>query len=283
MQNRILKIKQSLSKVIPFYKQLSWYSKILVWIGMVILMHFIYLIALIFVFPPITTTQLGSMMDGHGMSRDYECLKNISSNAVLAVIGSEDQLFMEHYGFDLESIEKAVEYNKSKPKKMRGASTISQQVAKNVFLWQGRSWIRKGLEVYFTIMIETLWSKRRIMEMYLNVIEMGDGIFGIQAAAKKYFNKDAKKLTREEAAMIAAALPNPKKYKVKPISSYVSYRFPWVLQQMDQLEPDENINYLMHQADFNASTAPRITVKKQESADTIKTETQEFHTDSLGN
>jgi monofunctional biosynthetic peptidoglycan transglycosylase len=184
------------------------------------------------------------------MNRDYVCLKNISSNAVLAVMGAEDQLFMEHYGFDMESIEKAIEHNKKKPKRMRGASTISQQVAKNVFLWQGRSWIRKGLEVYFTLMIETFWSKKRIVEMYLNVAEMGDGVFGIQAASKKYFNKDAKNLNREEAAMIAAALPNPKKYKVNPPSNYVSYRLPWILQQMDQIEPDENIMKLMQKTNY---------------------------------
>ncbi len=163
-------------------------------------------------------------------------------------MGAEDQLFAEHYGFDLESIEKALEYNKRKPKKMRGASTISQQVAKNVFLWQGRSWIRKGLEVYFTLMIETLWSKKRIIETYLNIAEMGDGVFGIQAASKKYFNKDAKYLSREEAAKIAACLPNPKRYKVKPVSPYVSFRIPWIMQQMDQIEPDEDIQLLLKKA-----------------------------------
>jgi monofunctional glycosyltransferase len=159
-------------------------------------------------------------------------------------------LFMEHYGFDMESIEKAIEYNKKKRKKKRGASSISQQVAKNVFLWQGRSWFRKGLEVYFTLMIETLWSKKRIMEMYLNVAEMGKGIYGIQAASKQYFNKNAKDLNREEAAMIAACLPNPKRYKVKPLSNYVSFRLPWVLQQMDQLEYDENIMILLKKANY---------------------------------
>jgi monofunctional biosynthetic peptidoglycan transglycosylase len=151
-----------------------------------------------------------------------------------------------------------MEYNKKKPKKKRGASTISQQVAKNVFLWQGRSWIRKGLEVYFTLMIETLWSKKRIMEMYLNVIEMGDGIFGIQAAAQIYFNKDANKLTREECAMIAAALPNPKKYKVNPASPYILKRTPWVLQQMYQLEPDPNIIKLLQKADFSYYSSAKM-------------------------
>lgn len=257
MKKWIQKLKDGPARAIRFYKPLAWYYKIGVWIGIIILLHFIYLFSLILVFPPITSTQLGSLLTGHGMNRDYVCLKDISSNAVLAVMGAEDQLFMEHYGFDMESIEKAIEHNKKKPKRMRGASTISQQVAKNVFLWQGRSWIRKGLEVYFTLMIETFWSKKRIVEMYLNVAEMGDGVFGIQAASKKYFNKDAKNLNREEAAMIAVALPNPKKYKVNPPSSYVSYRLPWILQQMDQIESDENILKLLKKTNY-INTGRRI-------------------------
>jgi monofunctional glycosyltransferase len=241
----IEQFKKAVSRLISRYKPLAWYYKICVWFVIFILMHFVYLLALIVVFPPLTTTQLGSLLNGDGLKRDYVNLKNISSNAVLAVIGTEDQLFMEHYGFDMESIEKAIEYNKKKRKKKRGASSISQQVAKNVFLWQGRSWFRKGLEVYFTLMIETLWSK-----MYLNVAEMGKGIYGIQAASKQYFNKNAKDLNREEAAMIAACLPNPKRYKVKPLSNYVSFRLPWVLQQMDQLEYDENIMILLKKANY---------------------------------
>ncbi|MBK8483223.1 MAG: monofunctional biosynthetic peptidoglycan transglycosylase [Saprospiraceae bacterium] len=246
----ILKLKTGLWKLFQKYSSWRWYLKALSWLGLIIFLHFFYLFALILVFPPFTVTQISSLLSGHGINRDYVCLKNISSNAVLAVIGAEDQIFMEHYGFDMESIEKAMEHNKRKPKKTRGASTISQQVAKNVFLWQGRSWIRKGLEVYFTLMIETLWSKKRIMEMYLNVIEMGDGIYGIQAASKKYFNKDAKYLSREEAAKIAACLPSPKRYKVKPLSPYVAFRTPWVLQQMYQLEPDEEIQKLLWKANF---------------------------------
>lgn len=230
------------------YRRWRWYYKLLAWLVLIIAAHLLYLILLIFVFPPITTTQLGSVLSGKGMQRDYVGLKHVSSHAVLAVIGAEDQLFMEHNGFDFESIEKALEHNKKKPKRMRGASTISQQVAKNVFLWQGRSWFRKGLEVYFTLMIELLWSKKRIMEMYLNCAEMGQGIYGIQAASRAYFGKDAKNLTRDQAAMIAASLPNPKRYRVKPLSPYVSLRYPWVEQQMDQLEPDPNIQKLLKHA-----------------------------------
>jgi monofunctional biosynthetic peptidoglycan transglycosylase len=132
-------------------------------------------------------------------------------------------------------------YNKKKPNRVRGASTISQQVAKNVFLWQGRSWLRKGLEMYFTFMIEVIWGKKRILEMYLNVAEMGKGIFGIEAASRKNFHKPAMKLSRQQSAMIAACLPNPKRYSVKPLSQYVSARYPWILRQMNNLESDPDI------------------------------------------
>jgi len=135
--------------------------------------------------------------------------------------------------------------NSKKSKRLRGASTISQQVAKNVFLWQDRSWFRKGLEVYFTFMIEAVWGKKRILEVYLNVAEMGKGVFGIEAAARKYFNKSSKNLTKAEAAMIAASLPNPKKYTVKPVSRYISKRYPWVMQQMNYLKDDDDIRMLL--------------------------------------
>lgn len=128
---------------------------------------------------------------------------------------------------------------------MRGASTISQQVAKNVFLWQGRSWIRKGLEVYFTFMIENIWGKKRILEVYLNVAEMGKGVFGIEAAAQSYFGKPASRLTATESAKIAACLPSPKKYMVSPPSGYITKRYPWVVRQMNNLRPDADIRNLL--------------------------------------
>jgi monofunctional biosynthetic peptidoglycan transglycosylase len=203
--------------------------------------QFIYIILLKWVDPPITITQFVSWITGHGLKRDYVDRSDISYNAKLAVIASEDQLFPDHSGFDWKNIKKAMEYNKRKPGRTRGASTISQQVAKNVFLWQGKSFIRKGLEIYFTFMIEWIWGKKRILEVYLNVIEMGDGIFGIEMAAQKYFNKPAKNLTRQEAAMIAACLPNPKRFKVKPVSGYVAYRSGWIVQQMNNLETDPDV------------------------------------------
>jgi monofunctional biosynthetic peptidoglycan transglycosylase len=209
------------------------------------LFQLFYILLLKWVDPPFTLTQLGSLFGGNGLKRDYVDMKDVSSYARLSFIAAEDQLFPDHNGFDWKSINKAMEYNKKKPNRIKGASTISQQVAKNVFLWQGRSWLRKGLEVYFTFMIELLWGKDRIMEMYLNVSEMGPGIFGIEAAARNYFKKPAKKLTRQEAAMIASCMPNPKKYTVKPLSRYVASRYPWVMRQMTFLQNDPDIQKIL--------------------------------------
>jgi monofunctional biosynthetic peptidoglycan transglycosylase len=169
----------------------------------------------------------------------------MGSNIKLAVMASEDQLFPEHNGFDFKSIKKAQKFNAKHPNRVRGASTISQQTAKNVFLWQGGGYFRKGLEVYFTFMTEILWSKKRILQTYLNVAEMGPGIYGVQAAAKHYFNKDAINLTRSEAAQIAACLPNPKKYAVVPQSRYVAGRTPRIMRQMNFIEGDADINELI--------------------------------------
>lgn len=178
------------------------------------------------------------------MKRDYINYDEMGNNIKLAVMAGEDQLFPDHNGFDFKSIQKAMKHNQ-KSKSLRGASTISQQVAKNVFLWQGRSYFRKGLEVYFTFMIEHLWGKKRILEMYLNVAQMGDGIFGVEAAAKHYFNKNAKDLTRKEAAMIASCLPNPVEFTIQPISARVANRYPWIMRQMTNLQADEDIQALL--------------------------------------
>jgi monofunctional biosynthetic peptidoglycan transglycosylase len=221
-----------------FQKIWRWTKKIFL---IMFIAQFVYIILLKWIDPPITLTQLFSFITGHGLKRDYVDRDEISYNAKLAVIASEDQLFVDHSGFDWKSIKKAMKYNEKKPGRTKGASTISQQVAKNVFLWQGRDWIRKGLEVYFTFMIEKIWGKKRILEVYLNVIETGDGIFGIERAANIYFSKSAKYLTRQEAAMIAACLPNPKRYKVKPPSRYVSWKAGKIMQQMNFLQPDPDI------------------------------------------
>lgn len=178
-------------------------------------------------------------MDGKEMklSKDWVPLKEIAPDLQLAVVASEDQNFISHYGFDIGAIEKAMKRN-AKSKRVKGASTISQQTAKNVFLWSGRTWVRKGFEVYFTLLIEVCWSKERIMEVYLNVIEMGDGIYGAEAAAQKHFKKQAKNLSKSETASIAAILPNPRKYKVG--SGYVLKRQQWILQQMTNLGGELN-------------------------------------------
>ena len=223
-------------------------SRIWKWTKRIFLILFlaqlVYIIVLKWINPPFTLTQLSNLVKGNGLKRDYVDYDEMSYQIKLAVIASEDQIFPDHGGFDWKSIEKAMKYNQRKPGRrygFKGASTISQQVAKNVFLWQGRDWIRKGLEAYFTKMIEWIWGKKRILEVYLNVIEMGKGVFGVEAASQKYFNKPAKKLTRREAAMIAAALPNPKVYTVKPVSPHVSVKNGWIIRQMNYLEKDPDI------------------------------------------
>ncbi|MEO7522514.1 MAG: monofunctional biosynthetic peptidoglycan transglycosylase [Ferruginibacter sp.] len=217
-------------------------KRVLLWM---FILQFVYIILCKWMNPPFTITQMVSLVTGNGLSRDYVSYDEMSPNIKLAIMAGEDQLFPDHDGFDIKAIKKAMKFNEKHPAKVRGASTISQQTAKNVFLWQHGGFLRKGLEVYFTFMIEKIWGKKRILETYLNVAEMGPGIFGVQAASKKYFNKDAKNLTRSEAAMIAACLPNPKKYTVKPLSRYVSLRSANLLRQMNNLEDDPDIQELL--------------------------------------
>lgn len=207
--------------------------------------QFVYILLTWFINPPITITQLVNVVKGYGLKRDNISYTEMGPNIKLAVMAAEDQLFPDHNGFDIKAIKKAQKYNEKHPSKIKGASTISQQTAKNVFLWQGGGYFRKGLEVYFTFMIETIWRKKRILQTYLNVAEMGPGIFGVQAAAKNYFNKNAKDLTRAEAAMIAACLRNPKKYTVKPVSKFVSVVSVKILRQMNNLESDPDIQLLI--------------------------------------
>jgi len=170
-------------------------------------------------------------------------LNKIAPIMGVAVVTSEDQAFADHFGFDWDAIVKAYEYNQTH-RRTRGASTISQQTAKNLFLWDGRSWIRKGLEVYFTVVIETCWSKERILEVYLNIIEFGDGIYGAEAAAQHYFNKPAAQLSTEEAAMLAAVLPNPHVLRADNPSAYVLERQTWILNNMHRIGGTEYIKKL---------------------------------------
>lgn len=168
--------------------------------------------------------------------KDWEPITNISKHAAQAVVAAEDQKFLDHRGFDFEAMEKAWEGNK-KGKRIKGASTITQQTVKNVFLWPDRSYVRKALEAYFTVLVEVIWSKERIMEVYLNVIEMGEGIYGIEAAAQTYFKRPASKLSRSQAAVIAAVLPNPRRWNPARPTGYIKGRQSWILRQMNNLEP----------------------------------------------
>ncbi|RZJ74905.1 MAG: monofunctional biosynthetic peptidoglycan transglycosylase [Flavobacterium sp.] len=175
--------------------------------------------------------------DSVGTSHDWVPIEEISENLQKAVIASEDNTFFEHHGFDFSAMQKAYKNNK-KGKRIKGGSTISQQTAKNVFLWQGRSYVRKAFEAYFTVLIELLWSKERILEVYLNSIEMGKGVYGAQAATKHWYGKDAASLTKNEAAGIAAILPNPIKYKASNSSSYINRRKGRIIRLMRYVKLD---------------------------------------------
>jgi monofunctional glycosyltransferase len=191
--------------------------------------------------PPLTTAVIverwvDALAHDRAYQVDYRWVpwNRISPRAALAVIASEDQNFATHRGFDIESIQQAVDAHEH-GQRLRGASTISQQVAKNLFLWSGRSYLRKGLEAYFTVLIELTWSKRRILEVYLNIVELGNGVFGVEAASLRYFHKPASRLSADEAALLAAVLPNPIRLRVNRPSAYVEERRGWIVQQMEQV------------------------------------------------
>lgn len=202
-------------------------------------------LVLLFAYLPVPYTgvmlerKLSAWLDGkpqYQARHQWRALSQISPNLLQAVVAAEDQKFLQHRGFDLQAIEKALVYN-SKGRKVRGASTISQQTAKNVFLWTGRSWVRKGLESGLTLLIEGAWGKQRILEVYLNSIEFGPGVFGAEAAAQRYFGISAAKLSRQQAALLAAVLPNPHRFLVQAPSPYVRKRQQWIQKQMQQLAP----------------------------------------------
>ena len=182
--------------------------------------------------------QIGHFLQGDFAYRaksDWVSLDEISPTMQLAVIAAEDQRFPEHFGFDFHAIERAFKHNEKNKRSIRGGSTLSQQTAKNLFLWHGQSWLRKGLEVPATILLELSWSKKRILEVYLNIAEFGDGIFGVEAASHYYFNKSAQNLTQSEAALLAAVLPNPIIYQVNKPSALVRKKQQWIIRQMQQL------------------------------------------------
>ena len=211
----------------------------------------VYVIIIKLVEPPITITQITNAF-GLGLKRDYVSWNDMSYNIKLAALASEDQSFTDHSGFDWDAIEKSLRPKKKRKKSKipigGGASTITQQTAKNVFLWQGGKYdkyIRKIPEVYFTFLIEWVWGKKRILEVYLNVIETGPGCFGVEAAAQHYFKKSAKNLSKAEAAMIVAGFPNPKKFTARPMTRRVSWRYPQILREMNNIEGDEDVRALL--------------------------------------
>jgi monofunctional biosynthetic peptidoglycan transglycosylase len=214
-------------------------AKVLLWFFLVSLL---WVVAYRFINPPITLLMVQRNWERKANDKPAKIEKKwvkfdgISDNMKRAAVSAEDQLFLKHIGFDIKAIEKAYRDN-AKKKKVKGGSTISQQTAKNVFLWPGRSYIRKAFEAYFTLLIEVLWSKERILEVYLNVIEMGDGIYGAEAAAQAYYGKSCKNLTRSEAALIAACFPNPRRLTPKKPTSYIRHKQYLIMRNMRRLGP----------------------------------------------
>jgi monofunctional glycosyltransferase len=234
-------------------KKRGWWRRILVWtswvVGLFLALNLF--LVLVFRFVPVPTSGLMVQRRLEAWSADkpyasrhhWVPLEAISPSLGAAVIAAEDQNFTDHFGFDWQAIEKAVQHNEHSRRK-RGASTVSQQTAKNLFLWSSRSWTRKGLEAWFTLLIEVGWPKKRILEVYLNIVEFGDGIYGAEAAARSFFGKSAKRLTPSEAALLAAVLPNPHRFHASAPSEYILGRQAWILNQMRQLGGDQVVKDL---------------------------------------
>lgn len=224
-----------------FKRFLSASAKIILWF---IFVSILWVLAYRFINPPITLLMVQRDFERTDadkekkIERTWVNFNDISDNMKRAAVSAEDQLFLQHMGFDINAIEKAYASNlKKKGKKIKGGSTISQQTAKNVFLWPGRSWVRKGFEAYFTLLIELLWSKERILEVYLNVIEMGDGIYGAEAASQAYYGKSCAKLSKSEAALIAACFPNPRRWTPKKPTAYIRHKQYLIMRNMRRLGP----------------------------------------------
>lgn len=222
-----------------------WFKRIAVaGIVVMLVLPLLFFVVFRFVPVPITSFMLLGSLDGvleekpYRLRHDWVALEDISPNLQRAVIASEDQKFLYHYGLDVEAMQKALQHNK-RSKRIRGGSTISQQTAKNLFLWSGRSYVRKGMEAWLTVLMETVWSKERILEVYLNSAEFGRGIYGAEAAAQFYFHKPARKLSARESALMAAALPSPRKRNPAKPSGYMQGRAAWIQRQMSRLGPIE--------------------------------------------
>lgn len=215
-------------------------GRILLWF---VLVSIVWVLAYRFINPPITLLMIMRNIERKSDGKTFKTEKNwvsfkeMSDNMKRAAIAGEDQKFIHHWGFDVTAISRAYKANKADSTKMKGGSTISQQTAKNVFLWPGRSWIRKGFEAYFTVLIEVLWSKERILEVYLNVIEMGDGIYGAEAASQSYYGKSCRDLSRSEAAMIAACFPNPIRWTPLHPTRFIKHRHYLIMQNIRRLGP----------------------------------------------
>jgi len=222
-----------------------WRWKYLLWLPVLFVAGSALQVAVLrFIDPPLSTVMLwrygealGQRDWGYRLHYQWRDLDQMAPSVPISLVAAEDQRFPEHNGFDLKAIEKARDHN-ARGGRLRGASTISQQVAKNLFLWQGRSWVRKGLEVWYTVLIEALWPKSRILEMYANIAEFGDGIYGAQAASRQFWNKDAAKLTPAESAKLAAVLPAPRRYNAARPGPYVQRRANWIQRQARQLGGD---------------------------------------------
>jgi monofunctional biosynthetic peptidoglycan transglycosylase len=225
------------------------FGKIANWLGQILLAFVIYSLGLTLIYrwvPVYFTPLMGIRLVEQALDKDKELqlvkdwapIDEISTHMVQAVVAAEDQKFLDHFGFDVEAIQKALAGNQT-GRNLKGGSTISNQTAKNVFLWPGRNYFRKGLEAYFTLLIELFWSKERIMEVYLNVIETGEVVYGVEAAAQVFYHKPASKLNRNEAAMIAAVLPNPRRWSPASPTGYNYQRQSWILRNMNNLKPVE--------------------------------------------
>ena len=214
---------------------------LLVTAGLVLLLRFVPV--------PVSALMVERQVEAWSGGKPYKAyhhwmpLEKIAPCMGVAVIAAEDQNFEDHFGFDWQAIEKAIAHNERSRRK-RGASTVSQQTAKNLFLWESRSWVRKGVEVYFTLLLETLWPKRRILEVYLNIVEFGDGVYGVEAASRKFFGRPARAISPGQAALLAAVLPNPHRFRADAPSPYLRGRQEWILGQMRQLGGDEVVKNL---------------------------------------
>jgi len=225
-------------------KKRGWLKRVLAglgWaLGLFLVMNIILILTFRFAPVPVSGLMVQRRVESWSSDMPYTSrhqwvpLEEIAPSLGVAVIAAEDQSFADHFGFDWQAIEKAIQHNE-KSRRKRGASTVSQQTAKNLFLWSSRSWLRKGFEAWFTLLIEVGWSKRRILEVYLNIVEFGDGVYGAEAAARTYFGKSAKRLSPSESALLAAVLPNPRKFRANAPSEYIRGRQAWILNQMRQL------------------------------------------------